>query len=173
MWYTPLFRSLYPYVIDVLDNASPKDFVVFDIDDTVLHGMGDVTPSINGLSLVEAAHVRNLGVYYVTARPETPTNRQQTYADLASVGIVDPSMVVMRPPAITSWYDVGKFKQESRDMIQRVHGGKCVLTVGDRWTDMFPITEEKMRDIERTIGNVYSLFQLFDESGWGLKLKES
>lgn len=174
MWSCPVFQSLQPYIIDVLDDAAPGDFVVFDIDDTVLHGMGEsVVPVSSGLSVLAAAKARGLGVYYVTARPEFPHNRHQTYADLARVGIADPSMVVMRPRSVTTWPEIGKFKQRSRDMIRGMHGGKCVLCVGDRWTDMFPVGESQMRAMNETIGDTYSLFQFMDSRGWGLKLRES
>ena len=174
MWSTPTFPTLKPYILDVLNAAEPEDFVVFDIDDTVLSGMGDtVTPVHSGLELVQAAHDRGLGVYYVTARPEFPRNRRQTYEDLESVGIVNPAMVVMRPRSVTSWYGIGKFKQQARDMIQKLHGGKCVLTAGDRFTDIFPMTVEEMDQMNSVLGrNMYSLFKLLGSDEWGLKLIE-
>jgi hypothetical protein len=174
MWSSPTFTPLLPYVLNVLDRADSDDFVVFDIDDTVLHGMGDRVVAVpSGLGLVKEAEARNLGVYYVTARPDYPVNRRQTYADLNSVGIRDPAMLVMRPQSVTSWYGIGRFKQQSRDMLQSRHGGKCVLTVGDRWTDMMTMDEDKMDLLNDTIGNKFSLFQFLDKNGWGLKLKET
>ena len=174
MWSSPDFTALLPYIHTILNQAGCRDFLVFDIDDTVLNGMGDgVTPVEPGLELVREAESRNLGVYYVTARPEFPRNRLQTYDDLKKVGIHDPALVIMRPLNVTSWDEIGRFKKRSRSMIGNIHGGKCVLTVGDKWTDMLTVDEAQMDNLNHTIGDKYSLFQFVDTTGWGLKLREN
>lgn len=174
-----MYVSMHDMVIGILDGARSGDFVVFDIDDTVLHGYGPATkPHDIGMSILREAKNRNIPVYYVTARPESPQNRLATYEDLERVGIIPHSSTVfMRPPHANTWPKISQFKTNSRkwveDNFDQNIQGNCLMTIGDQWTDLMSFTDELDRDeMDMIFGRYYVLFRLPNKRQWGLKLKE-
>jgi|OM-RGC.v1.018322968 hypothetical protein len=170
-----MYVSLHDLVVEILDGAQSGDFVVFDIDDTVIHGHGPKTrPHPIGMTILREAKNRNIPVHYVTARPESPQNRLATYDDLERVGIMPHSTsVFMRPPHVDTWPKISIFKASSRQFLENKTGGNCLMTIGDQWTDILVFASEVSRDeMDMIFGRYYVLFRIPDKRQWGLKLKE-
>jgi predicted secreted acid phosphatase len=169
-----MYSSLHRIVLDIFDHAQPGDFVVFDIDDTVLHGHGRMTQPHNiGMAILREVKKRNIPVYYVTARPESPENRLATYEDLARVGILLPYTMFMRPPHVNNWEKISKFKADSRKLVEGETKGNCLMTIGDQWTDLLVFEDVDDRDeMDLLFSNFYVLFDTHPGRQWGLKLKE-
>lgn len=166
------FENLKPQLKSVLDAGVPgMDFVVLDIDDTVLHSGRDVIPRDDGMWVLQNSNFNNLDVYYVTARPDTPANREYTLEDLASVGITSPRELIMRPTHITDWLGISEFKTGARRDLELRTGGTCLMTVGDQWTDLMTITPLERGVISAALGNRYIMFKMLDKT-WGVKLTE-
>jgi len=174
-----VYASIHNIVIDILDRAQPGDFVVFDIDDTVLRGYGPTTkPHEIGMTILREAKNRNIPVYYVTARVESAPNRLATFDDLERVGIIPHSSTVfMRPSYADTWPKISKFKTDSRNWIEdnfdKKIRGNCLMTIGDQWTDLMTFTNETDRDeMDMNLGKYYVLFRFSNNKRqWGLKLK--
>lgn len=170
----PTYEALRGLVQEIFNKSSPGDFVVFDIDDTVIRGSGRfTTPHEVGMDVLRMAKANSIPVYYVTARMEFPENRLNTIEDLARVGIVSPQTVFMRPPWITTWKGISENKSACRQLIKTKTDGNCLMSVGDQWTDLLVVTEEGREELDRNFGSNYVLFQYMSGREWGLKLKDS
>ena len=170
------FREIEPQLASVLEHADSNDFVVLDIDDTVLtyvppgHSLVPVYP---GMTALRYANFNNLTVFYVTARVESRANRDKTLRDLADVGIYPHSgQLFMRPATVTTWSGIGSFKYQTRMRLESRTGGRCILSVGDQWTDLVAMPEARIELMRRRFGtSSYMLYK--DHSGrWSLKLPE-
>jgi predicted secreted acid phosphatase len=170
----PTYDALHGLVQEIFSKSVPGDFVVFDIDDTVLRGSGRfTTPHEIGMEVLRTAKNNSIPVYYVTARMEFPENRLNTIEDLARVGIVSPQTVFMRPPWINTWRDISENKAACRRLIETKTDGNCLMSVGDQWTDLLVVSEEGRNKLDADFGPNYVLFQYMSGRKWGLKLKDS
>lgn len=167
------FATLKPKITEILNSGTPGiDFVVLDIDDTVLTWRsGALFARDEGLFVLQHANFNNLDVYYVTARPESPRNREHTLDDLRSIGVTDPLQVIMRPPHIEDWFRISEFKTGARAQLEAETGGSCLMTVGDQWSDLMTIAPFERERFRAAIGNRYTVFELINNT-WGVKLKE-
>jgi len=167
------FNKLKPEIKKVLSGGTPGiDFVVLDIDDTVLRSNnGTVNPRDEGMFVLQHANFNNLDVHYVTARPETFYNREYTLDDLMMIGITPPDELIMRPPHINNWLDISKFKTNARKQLELATGGTCLMTVGDQWSDIMTIAPREREQLSLLTGNRYTMFQMLNDT-WGVKLKE-
>lgn len=171
MFVSESFDTVLPYISAILNRASEHDFVVFDVDDTVLQSRsGWPLPVDDGMTILRQVLQKNIAVHYVTARLDTPESRVQVYRDLASVGIMTPR-VTLRPVSANTWYKIGEFKTNARASIAQDTGGQCLITVGDQWTDMVTISPEGRERLVTGLGNQYILLNV-ERNGWGVKLKE-
>lgn len=82
---------------------------------------------------------RRLGVavFVITARPDSPSLREVTEANLQSVGYTDLQGVYMKPvPAIIAGTDTGEVKNAERAEIVRKRGFRMLAMFGDQDTDL-------------------------------------
>lgn len=183
MWVTENFNDLKPHIISILEQAEQgRSFVSLDIDATVLRRSENhrrVFPVPEGMFVRNVAQQLNIPVVYITAREEGSYARDITFSDLAHVGIVDPLVVVLRPPHVRTWPEIAQFKKSAREYIEHRTNSQCVLNVGDQWTDIIPIDDETWVDMRHTFQNKYLLFanadadaDVNDNVKWSLKLQE-
>lgn len=170
------FSDILPYIDSILKRHAAgvgQYFIVFDIDDTVLRGSGaSVSPLGTGMYVLNEAVRLGVDIFYVTARPEYPENRLATYDDLHAVGLKPSfSNVYMRPTSSNTWEKVGMSKSQAVDAIARATGKKCMMTVGDQWTDHMYIADTFRDELEVATGNDFVIFRNPVRESWGVKLK--
>jgi hypothetical protein len=169
----PTYDPLHPIVQEIFTKSIPGDFVVFDIDDTVIRGSGSwTTPHEIGMQILRTAKMNSIPVYYVTAREESPENRLNTIEDLSRVGIVSPQTVFMRPPGVNTWQGISENKSACRKWIRSKTNGHCLMSIGDQWTDLLVVSEEGRNELDLRFGRDYVLFEYISRRAWGLKLKD-
>lgn len=174
MWISHNFDRLKTPIVNILENASPSNnFVALDIDSTVLRREGNnVEPEPTGMFVRNVALHNNLSVVYITAREESPMARQVTLDDLAHVGITDPLIVVLRPKRVQTWEGISLYKANARAYVESQTNSRCVMNVGDQWTDLMPVNNAVWQGLRRTFDDdQYLLFSKEDER-WSVKLKE-
>ena len=161
-----------PHVLRILNSGSSSDhFVVLDIDDTLLVSMPGAVGTVSaGMWVLRAAVDRNLDVFIVTARPDTPINTRFTRRELEAIGIfARDDHLYMRPPHINTPYGISVYKSSSRDDIEERTGKKCLLTVGDQWSDISIVNDEQYAVLSEHERGDYILTRLH-QHGHGLKL---
>lgn len=168
----PTYAPLHPVVQEIFAKSVPGDFVVFDIDDTVIRGSGRfTTPHEIGMEILRLAKMNSIPVYYVTARVESPENRLNTIEDLSRVGIVSPQTVFMRPATVTTWKGISETKSACRRWIKTKTNGNCLMSIGDQWTDLLVLSEEGRDELDMRFGLDFVLFEYLSRREWGFKLK--
>ena len=172
MWVTSDFERIKEPISTILNNATTNDFVVFDIDATILHAEGTVTPEPTGMYIHEVAKINNIPIIYITARQDEPVVRERTMKDLAQVGIVDPMLVMYRPSNVMTWSGISTYKSESRQAFETRTQKHCLMNVGDQWTDLFTLDANSWNDLRRAFGNQYVLFSTCAGTRWNVKLLE-
>jgi predicted secreted acid phosphatase len=117
---------------------------VFDIDDTLIHDAASTHPmprreaaALERLIQELFNHCKRFGkVFLVTARLASPDVMEFTRNELHAGGIRGWTDALFCPRQMRRTFEgVAAFKRQARDHIQRKHGLKVVLTVGDRWAD--------------------------------------
>lgn len=166
------FGPMKKHVLDVLNSGtSAGHFVVLDIDDTLItdpHG-GGVDVVEEGMWVLRAALARNLDVFIVTARPDTPSNTNYTKRELEQVGIfVRDGQLYMRPPRVRTALGISAYKFGCRDDIEQTTGKKCLLTVGDQWSDLSIVNDDEYIMLRSSERGAFILTRLH-KHGYGLK----
>lgn len=111
--------------------------IVLDIDGTVLRNYdNNVAKCVVGFRyFVEACFRGGIHIFFVTARPDTPSNREWTVNQLKSCGfwqfVVPSRGLYMRDEG----EDTGPFKLESRQDIRK-RGYTILLSIGDQFLDL-------------------------------------
>lgn len=111
--------------------------IVLDIDGTVLKNYdNDVAKCVVGFRpFVQACVGAGIAVFIVTARPDTPSNREWTVQQMIACDlwqyIVPKDGLYMREPS----RDTGPFKFASREDIRK-RGYTILLSVGDQFLDL-------------------------------------
>ncbi len=175
MWVSSDFSELHTHIVNILENASPiDDFVTLDIDATVLFPGRPPRPNPHGMFVRDAALDNDIATFYITAREESPRVREFTHDNLASVGIFDPPVVILKPPRVRTWPGISKYKTTARMFLENRTGGRCVMNVGDQWTDLLTVTDASWQVLENKYQDKHVLFsQSADgETRWSLKLAE-
>lgn len=175
MWVTPDFESLKQPIVNILNNAADNDFVVFDIDATILRAdSGVVTPEPTGMFIHEVADMNAIPIIYVTAREDTHVVRERTLADLAQVGIIAPLLVMYRPSHVRTWSEISQYKHDARQSFETRANAHCLMNVGDQWTDLMPLDMPRWNGLRRAVGNHYVLYSTpcADPLRWSVKLLE-
>ena len=173
MWVTSDFEKLKAPIYNILNNAADNDFVVFDIDATVLRADGVVVPEPAGMFIHEIAEFNDIPIIYITAREDKPFVRERTLRDLAHVGIIDPLLVVYRPSHVRTWSGISNYKYRARQDFETRTQSHCLMNVGDQWTDLFPLEMTTWDGLRRAFGNQYALFSTTAGTPrWSVKLLE-
>ncbi len=177
MWISQDFNRLKDPIINILQQASPvHDFVALDIDNTVLKFQGDVVvPEPSGMFVREIAQLNHLPVVYITAREEGPMSREFASNDLSDVGITDPLIVIFKPTHVRTWEGISHYKENARKYIEQQTNARCVMNVGDQWTDLLPMSITNLKGMRRTFQEDQYLMFNHIENGverWSVKLSE-
>ena len=161
--------------MDILESASPvNDFVALDIDATVLHPR-ELVPEPTGMFVRDVAVANNIPVVFITAREESEDGRDATMAHLADIGITNPLLVILKPSHVQTWEGISRYKAGARAYIEKKTNSRCVMNVGDQWTDLMPLTNSTWRGLNRTFRDQYLLFaqpRNDEVERWSVKLKE-
>ena len=125
-----------------LESLNPKKVcVVFDIDGTLLFNHesykltygAKVNPGIK--ELYDKALALGIPVYFITARPDSKENREETLKQLGAIGYNKFYGLIMCPPQVRSFTGVSSFKQQARQHIVDQIGRAIAQNWGDQWTD--------------------------------------
>lgn len=124
---------------------APSPCAVFDIDQTVITPFN--TPVVEVCDLFRWCLANSIACMFVTARPDTPRNREETkralkYHDLAGY---DKLFLMNTNSNTVTFESVAKYKRAARAQIGRAH--TIVLNVGDQWSDL-----GSNRQLERAVG---------------------
>jgi len=113
--------------------------VVFDIDGTIIDE-NDVK-NLHMYNVVKWCHSRQIGVFYVTARLDTGSNRAQTRHTLRNLDFTCDGLYMMPVETTVDSISICAFKRRSREHIARTH--TLFATIGDMWWDVsiLPTTE--------------------------------
>jgi hypothetical protein len=104
----------------------PNDWVMFDIDDTLIKIDG--TPMNEIIRLLKVCEMLDYKILILTARPGNPDNKQWTKQQLAQYGITY-DLLAFAPP---------EHKSTCKKFLMKERGYKFILSVGDLptdWTD--------------------------------------
>ena len=98
-----------------------NDAVMFDIDETLIFMDGD-QPNKPMIELARIADMTGYEVIIITARPDTPENRDYTKNQLDTYGIP---------------YDMLMFTtHQAKGEVKKCMNKQFILSVGDMWTDV-------------------------------------
>lgn len=122
-----------------------KPAVVFDIDGTAIfnYGEGDQRQKRNStlFGIYNWCLQNDVLVFFLTARPEFPENRESTIRDLAKAGYMAGGYreLIMRPmhDYYTRGSNYSNYKASERTRLSRFF--KLLLNVGDTLLDMAPL----------------------------------
>ena len=176
VWSVYDFNQLKPSIVNILETASPpaNAFVALDIDATVLNGIGlNVEPEPAAMFVREVALEHNLPVVYITAREDSAAGRAMALLDLAAVGITNPYRVILRPSHVQTWEGIGLYKASARARLEAETNSRCVMNVGDQWTDMMPTSDRSGLRLRCMFRDKYVLYDQLSDGvqRWSLKLK--
>lgn len=158
----------------------PKPAVVFDIDATLLHDTDDVkTPAKPIPSIVELLNrlqSDGASIALVTARLDDASMRRDTENTLKTLGISGWKHLHLAPEsARVNMAAVSHWKHKTRNEIAKKERGPIVLSVGDQWGDLIPLSAEKdIDDMDEAFGVRHAPYLLVRPHDgvtmWGLKL---
>jgi predicted secreted acid phosphatase len=137
-----------------------KPAVCFDIDGTVLLNATDgSTKCVRHLkSLVHACQAAGISVFYITARLDTPENRESTEKQLRDCNINTHVRLFM----LSQGSEYARYKYRSRlEVVQMGH--TILLSVGDQFADL--TRREMQLDDDR-----FYVGQIGDNGAFGIKL---
>jgi hypothetical protein len=124
--------------------------VVLDIDDTLLTRTSSEGRPYQSVVLDPVKHfidyVVSLGVvvYFVTARPSTPSNIQFTIQELHKLGVTEDKyealfLMPWQSETSPSIQEVSTFKCAARRFVLEQEDRHILLTMGDQWSDVMCI----------------------------------
>ena len=153
-------------VLGVARLMCKKPAVCFDIDGTVIinDDRSRIIKCENYMKqVVDTCYTNHITVFYVTARPESPSNRRSTERELASAGLGKHARLYMMPE--TGGDD---YKWRCRRDIER-QGYTIILSVGDQWWDL---AREVPKDLQGKKHDSSIFVGCLGDEGrsWGIKL---
>jgi len=176
------FKHIEKEVYRILHSVDPsKSAVVFDIDETVL--MNDdrirecdgARPNMCIMRVYKRCLELDISVFFVTARRDSPRNRDWTKRQLNCIGAHTYKKLYMKPEEYQTAPEISTFKRGARNEIRQEFKRHIVLNVGDQWTDMLEMSTDAEIDAFITRDNKsYWLFQPIEqeEISWDLKLPD-
>lgn len=157
------FKKFQPSIDYLLRHSDPSSHVVvFDIDATVLYntrsnGCG-AEPNFKVQRIYDMATKRGFDIYFVTARPGMPSNRQWTIEQLHCMGFDNFKDLYMRSGKDRTVSDIARFKRNARDDIERRTGKKVLLNMGDQWSDVVVTTPSAFSLLDEQFKGKHVLF---------------
>jgi hypothetical protein len=150
--------------------------VVFDIDDTLLREGKSKPVAIQ--PIIKLFHdLRKAGAYIalITARLEEPATRRGTIESLGECGVFGWDELHLAPAsARRNMAEVSKWKHSTRANIAKRKQQPVVLSTGDQWGDLLPLSADSdIDDMNEAFGlnEPYQLVRPHDGfTLWGLKL---
>lgn len=138
----PTPQSIIKRTSEIIMNAkADKSAVVFDIDDTILKN-DEFTKSCDGakpqrgmMQLYQMCLRKGIAIWFITARPDTPKNRDWTRRQLDCIGARWYNDLRMCPSNIGSISTVSRYKSQARQELIRIHRRKVIVNYGDQWSD--------------------------------------
>jgi len=137
-----------------------KPAVSLDIDGTVLLNMSDGhTKCVRHFkNLVDACETAGIAIFYITARPDTESNRKHTEQQLKECGLNKHTKMFMMPARA----EYSRYKFSSRLKVAEM-GYAILLSIGDQFADVTR-KDTKLADDKFYIG------QIGDNGAFGIKL---
>lgn len=158
----------------------PNPAVVFDIDATLLHDTDDVKtparPIPSMVNLLNRLQSDGASIALVTARLDDASMRRDTESTLKTLGISGWKHLHLAPEsARVNMAAVSHWKHKTRKEIAKKERGPIVLSVGDQWGDLIPLSTEKdIDDMDVAFGVRHAPYLLVRPHDgvtmWGLKL---
>lgn len=180
---TPDVADVINYANQVLLSAARAGdaVIVFDIDSTLLFNRDNMpcqaVVNAQVKRLYDTAIARNMPVFIVTARADSPDGRVFTLQQLACLGISTFTTLYMRPAvAGSSVFNIAYYKKECRKHIVRMTNKRIALNVGDQWSDLFVCDAATANVLDDTYGRTQAVF--FEApphafSDWCVKLPDA
>ena len=160
--------------------AAVKPTVVFDIDATLLHDSDSpkqpAKPIASMVDLLRKLQSHGVQIALVTARLDDSSMRLDTETTLRSLGISDCKHLHLAPEAARrNMAAVSHWKHKTRGEIAKKERGPIVLSVGDQWGDLIPLSAERDIDaMDEAFGVRHAPYLLVRPHDgvtmWGLKL---
>ena len=126
------------------DNSQKQKALCFDIDGTAVYNKRDDTHRRNQhvFTIYDWARRHNIAVFFLTARPDTPENREFTIGDLARSGYTMYTELIMRP---------------EKDLQANGDNYQLLMSFGDTLLDMTVVngpSNTPVNNAHRFVGNV-------------------
>ena len=116
-----------------------NQWIVFDIDDTLLLRMGptDVAPIVEMLEFYKYTLSQGARIYIITARPHSVENYGVTLEQLVRAGITTiHGLFLMNSHEIPTARHIADFKHNTRLYIRARESQDVALIVGNHWHDL-------------------------------------
>lgn len=138
-----------------------KPAISLDIDGTVLRNMPDGHTKCVRLfkNLIDACESAGIKIFYITARPESASNRAHTERQLQACGMNRHARMMMMPEHA----DYARYKYSCRLALAK-EGYTVLLAIGDQFADVGRKTPSGLADDKFYVG------QMGDGSSFGIKL---
>jgi len=156
--------------------VAQRKSIVFDIDGTVLqHSPCTIRRTImpHAMRIFNWATRNNILVYFVTARIDTPENRQLTVSELAYHKLVPFADLYMRYQAvgeIPNSESISRYKSEARKRIATT--SRILMNLGDQIGDFVDLSETSVLSQLLSLDQRKSYFFLLENSPSCVKLKD-
>ena len=141
------------------DNSQKQRALCFDIDGTAVYNKRDDTHRRNQhvFTIYDWARRHNIAVFFLTARPDTPENREFTIGDLARSGYTMYTELIMRPEKDlqANGENYSMYKAAQRVRINRNY--QLLMSFGDTLLDMTVVygpSNTPVNNAHRFVGNV-------------------
>ena len=137
-----------------------KPAISLDIDGTVLLNASDGhTKCVRHFkNLTQACEKAGVAIFYITARPDTASNRDYTERQLRDCGLNKHVKMFMMPPRA----EYSRYKYGSRLKVAQM-GYTIILSIGDQFADI------TRRDLQLEDDKFY-VGQIGDNGSFGIKL---
>jgi hypothetical protein len=165
--YTALSDAIQHACRIISEHQKGNASVVFDIDDTIVFDDGHETPNIQIKHLLSVVKAYGFQIHLVTARESSATNIKWTRDEMRRHGIIYDSLALCPKKMRTTMDVVAKWKHD-----ERLKHCPVILTVGDQWGDLMPLTDETDIDALDRMHNINATpwMLIKTSNGFGLKL---
>lgn len=169
-----------PLLKSSLVRATQAPLVVFDIDATLLNepeeGTSPAKPIAPIIALLKRVQGLGAHVALITARLDDPEMRRDTERTLRKLGVDNWKSLDLAPEsARKNMAAASRWKHAKRGELARRLQQPVVLSVGDQWGDLLPLSSDKdIESMDTAFGVRHAPYQLVRPHDgftmWGLKL---